>query len=176
MWSWSFHLVTVLHLCFVFSWQSLNFFPIEIKIFCVRSNKSNLKSAAAMMLKWDTNGVDVKIRNKRIDLHLHNLLIKSRPSFPHHTFLKKERKNHHQCTAKPSPDCSIIKHTLILSSQFKEGLYSIIKAGQEKAIQCCGSYFFRNVQSKMLTTAKTFCGDDLVIQGQLLLFKQLCLF
>lgn len=102
---------------------------------------------------------------KRFDPHLYNLLIKSNPSLPHDIlFLKKEHKNHHQHTAKPSPDCSIIKHTPILSSQFKEGLYSITEADQEKAIQHCGSYLFHNVQSQMIITAEIFCGDDLVIQ------------
>lgn len=107
----------------------------------------------ALMLKWEEvwSSSSQSVNQKQP--------VSSPPQF----FLKKEHKNHHQRTAKPSPDCSIIKHTLILSSQFK-GLYSIIKASQEKAIQRCGSYLFHNVQSQMIIPAETFCGDDLVIQ------------
>lgn len=38
-------------LCFVFSWPSLNFFPIETKILRGSSNKIHLKSPIALMLK-----------------------------------------------------------------------------------------------------------------------------
>lgn len=51
------------------------------------------------------------------------------------TFSMIEHKSHHQCIAKQTLHCSIIKHTQILPSQFKESSYLIAKDVQKKATE-----------------------------------------
>lgn len=100
-----------------------------------------LKLPAVWMLRWGTRGlIFIFIICWSKATHL----------FPT-TFSKIEHKSHHQCTAKQSPHCPIIKHTPILPSPFKASSHLIAKDVQKKATQ---SYLLHKMQSQKIIIAK----------------------